>query len=671
MLSKVKRCFTSTTPSRRPPHISGRWACTGPFSSASSFLLRPPSSSSSKNFKATLETEATNPNRQSNQIQPSQQARFVVSSKNQISHSHQAPAPRQRPSRLEPHDRLNTTIELDNMPTPCPNIVSFALSGDYDETRPILIDAANPARSINKARAIQLIASLTGAFKPGSTVVLHLTNDITYPILYMAILASGCRWVGSNTTYTASELEHIFNTSKADYIITDQEHLETIRAAVGNSGTLAEMILFADILENPHAECLPSASSPLDCGAKNGESLASSGLDLHRTDSFNFRTLYDLQHDGTPVELFAALETIDIDSTAVMMSTSGTTGMPKIATRTHRAMVLEAINIEDNNAAKPYPVRRLFCTPIFHGFSAPEMLINSLRLGLTNFFMKRFNPVVFPENVYKYGITEIFAPPAMLALIVNRPESHALVQTLEAVYTGGAILMPELRRQFLALFTTPPIVFVVYGMTEGGWFSVSKYPHNDNTNSVGHVVPGTEVKVLHSGEHASTLTDGTAIGLILVKSEHLMTGYESNPQATAEHFHEDGWLNTGDIGYLRDGKIYLVDRAKDLIKVNGWQVAPAEIEDALLMSADVKDAGVIGVGEGLEEHPLAFVVRTHEGVTEEGLKKHLLTRLTKYKVMSTRVEFIDAIPKSISGKILKKDLRKMMADRKEAGLGLC
>jgi acyl-CoA synthetase (AMP-forming)/AMP-acid ligase II len=549
------------------------------------------------------------------------------------------------------------------MPTPCPNIVSYALSGDYDPSRPILIDAANPARSITKTSATSLIASLTGVFKPGSTVVLHLANDITYPILYMAILASGCRWVGTNVAYTACELEHIFKVSKANYVITDHEHLETVRAATGCSGTQAETILFADILNNPHADSLPDARDYAHFGAKT----ENSEMDipkLHRKGSFNFRTLHDLQHNGTPDALFAAIEKIDIDSIAVLMSTSGTTGPPKMATRTHRAMVLEAIAVEDNHSAKPYPVRRLFCTPIFHGFSAPDMIINSLRLGLTNFFMKRFNPVVFPEKIAEFQITEIFAPPPMLSIFINRPESHPQIQSIEAVYTGGAPLAPELRKQFLRLFNnTAPIIFPVYGMTEGGWFAVSKYPHDDTTGSVGHIVPGTEVKMLSTGEHASTLHDGTQVGPILVKSEMLMTGYEGNPKATAESFDEDGWLNTGDIGHVKNGKIYLVDRAKDLIKVNGWQVAPAEIEDALLMSANVKDAGVIGMGEGLEEHPLAFVVRANEDVTEEALKEHLLTRLTRYKVMSCKIEFIDAIPKSISGKILKKDLRKMMAER--------
>jgi acyl-CoA synthetase (AMP-forming)/AMP-acid ligase II len=540
------------------------------------------------------------------------------------------------------------------MSTPCPNIVSYALSGDHDETRPVFTDAANPLRTINKTRAIELIAGLTDVFQPGSTVVLHLANDITYPILYMAILASGCRWVGTNVAYTACELEHIFRTSKADYVITDQEHLEIVRAATGGSGTQAETILFADILANPHANDLPRPSPPIRCGANRDNDA-----------SFNFRTLHDLQHNGTPDALFAAIETIDVDSIAVLMSTSGTTGPPKMATRTHRAMVLEAIAVEDNHSAKPYEVRRLFCTPIFHGFSAPDMIINGLHLGLNNVFMKRFNPIAFPEKIAEFQITEIFAPPPMLSILVNSPVSHPLIQTIEAVYTGGAPLAPELRKQFLNLFTTssPPIVFPVYGMTEGGWFSVCKYPYNDTTGSVGHIVPGCEVKILSTGEHASTLNDGTQVGPIFVKSGTIMTGYEGNPKATAETFDDPGWLNTGDIGHVKDGKIYLVDRAKDLIKVNGWQVAPAEIEDALLMSSDVKDAGVIGHGEGLKEHPLAFVVRANERVTEEALKEHLLTRLTRYKVMSCQIEFIDVIPKSISGKILKKDLRKMMAER--------
>lgn len=408
-----------------------------------------------------------------------------------------------------------------------------------------------------------------------------------------------------------------------------------------------EIIMFADVLDNPYQDSLPELIKPA----------------FGRQTSFGQRNVHDLQHNGTLQTLTTALHCINVDSTATLMLTSGTTGLPKMAARTHKAHVLESFAMEDNHATKPYPVIRLFCTPIFHAFSSPEMLINALRSGRTSYFIKRFDSVIFPAKIEEYGITEIYAPPPMLAMLHNEPETHQQIQTLRGIYTGGAPFAPELRTRFLDIFKhnpNPPVIRAVYGMTEGGYFSTFKHPVNDQTGSVGHLIPGYKMKMLTTGEHASKLDDDTAVGKLYIKGPYLMTGYMGNPTATAEAFDVDGWLDTGDIGYIRDSKIYLVDRAKDLIKVNGWQVAPAELEDALLKSPDVIDAAVIGVGSDLKEHPLAFVVRTNDTVSVDSLKTFLFLILTRYKVSSLEIKFVELgdIPKSISGKILKKDLRK-------------
>lgn len=535
----------------------------------------------------------------------------------------------------------------------CPDICSWSLfSGQYDEQRPVLIDAVNPSRFITKATAIHMVASLACAFRPDSTVCLHLSNDITYPLLYLAILASNARWVGTNVAYTAAELTHIFKTSRTEYVITDAEHFDAARLAVDGSGTNAEIILWTDILANPHQNDLPTLVKPSSSAGRQTSTCQ--------------RTVHDLQHNGTLEDLTAALRLVDANSIATLMSTSGTTGLPKMAARTHKAHVLESLAMEDNNACKPYDVIRLFCTPIFHAFSSPEMLINSLRSGYKSYFLKRFDPIIFPNKIEEFGITEIYAPPPMLSLLHNKPESHSKIQSLRGIYTGGAPFAPELRARFLSIYDNnpyPPHIRQVWGLTEGGWMATFKHPINDQTGAVGNLIPGYKMKVSTSGEHASKLEDGTKVGVLYVKGPQLMTGYLGNPKATTDAFDEDGWLNTGDIGYMRDSKVYLVDRAKDLIKVNGWQVAPSEIEDGLLKSAKVKDTAVIGVGHGLREHPLAFVVPSDETVTEEGLKAFLLTRLTRYKVSSLEVRFVELgdIPKSVSGKILKKDLRQRVA----------
>ncbi|KAF2166368.1 hypothetical protein M409DRAFT_66809 [Zasmidium cellare ATCC 36951] len=527
------------------------------------------------------------------------------------------------------------------------DIVTWAFSGTYDSSRTILIDAVNPARSITKQVAVGLVARLVGAFEEDTTVCLHLDNDILYPILSLSIYASKCRWTGSNTSNKVPELEHIFQSSNAKYVVTAAEHLEVVKAAVKSSGIGAEIILFADILEldrTPYQS--PSCSRKFNPGHK----------------SETFRDLHDLLSNGTPETLAHMLKDIDPQSIASLMSTSGTTGRPKMAARTHASTVLETAAIAKNeHDLKPYQVRRLFCTPTFHAFTMPELVINSIRLGHPAYIMKRFDDATFPAKIAEFEITETLAPPGVLLRLINNAACREQIQSLRAVYTGGAPLVPELKAKFLSLYPNEkPRIAPVWGMTEGGWFTTFKYPENDMTGSVGRPLPGFEIKM--SLETPVRIADGRETGELLVRSQQLMAGYLNNPEATRTTFTDDGWLRTGDIGYVaEDGKVYLVDRAKDLIKVNGWQVSPVELEDALLISPDVKDSGVISSGEHVNEHPLAFVVRSDSSpdVTASELKAHMLTQLASYKVRSCEFQFINEIPRSATGKILRHELRAL------------
>lgn len=528
------------------------------------------------------------------------------------------------------------------------DIVSWAFSGTYDSSRPIFIDAVDPSRSITKARAVDLVARLAGAFTTDTTVCLHLDNDVLYPILTLAIWASSCRWTGSNTSNKAGELEHIFQASSAKYIITSAEHLEVVRAGVKNSGLDAEIILFTDILHGKPCQS-PGCYRQLDPGHK----------------SETYRDLHDLLGAGTPASLTRMLKDIDPRAIASLMSTSGTTGRPKMAARSHAATVLETDAIAMNeHERKPYEVRRIFCTPIFHAFTMSELVINGIRLGHPAYIMKRFHDVTFPAKIAEFDITETLAPPGLLLRLVNNPACHHQIHSLRTIFTGGAPLVPELKGKFLNLYpVAKPRIAPVWGMTEGGWFTTFKYPEDDMSGSVGRALPGFQIKM--SMESPVKLSNGRETGELLVHSPQLMTGYLDHPEANREAFTDDGWLRTGDIGYVaEDGKVYLVDRAKDLIKVNGWQVSPAELEDALLVSPDVKDSGVIASGEDVNEHPLAFVVRSDGSpeVSADKLKAHMFTQLASYKVRSCEFQFINEIPRGATGKILRNELRALAVD---------
>ena len=293
----------------------------------------------------------------------------------------------------------------------------------------VLVDAADQRRSISGKLACQLVIFLSGAFEPDSTVCLHLFNDVLYPVLVLGILASRCRWTGTNPAYTTAELSHHFRISKTRSVVTALEHLETVRTAVESVDANIEILLFTDLLLTEE-HC-------------------------HRV--AGLRTLHDLLRETTQSakEPLTGLGQIHNESIAALMATSGTTGLPKMAARTHRSMIAELLAIAEDDSQKPYPVRRLLCTPSFHAFTAPEMLFNALRLGRLTYIMRRFDES-FAQKVQDFRITEIFAPPTILSKLAKSSLDHDRFQTVRYVAYGGATLGPNLREQFLSLFTVQP-----------------------------------------------------------------------------------------------------------------------------------------------------------------------------------------------------------------------
>lgn len=455
----------------------------------------------------------------------------------------------------------------------------------------------------------------------------------------LAILASGCEWTGTNPAYTSAELSHHFAQSGTRYVITDRSHLDVVDGAINSSGRNIQVILFTDIAsERPPKE-------DDHCGHGN----------------IRLNTLYDLLTQSDESILRKRLRAIPSHAPATVMSTSGTTGLPKMVQRSHHSLVVETRGIQDNNSGKPYQVRRLYSTPIFHAFSFPEMVINSLRLGYQSFYMRRFDET-FARKVHDFGITETMAAPAMLLRIVGRAEKDETerlnLQTLQTVLCAGAPLASQLRTSFLQLFDHGSTrVVQVWGMSEGGWFATFRHPEHDNTGSVGRPLSGYQVRV--SELSRVELSDGRQAGELFVKGLQLTTTYKGNLDATKENF-VDGWLRTGDIGYVKNGKIYLIDRAKDIIKVNGWTISPAELEAVLYQMPGILDAAALSYGTGTEEHAAIFVVGREPTLSKADVMKHLLDRVARFKVATCEIHIADSVPRNPSGKILRRDLRQRL-----------
>lgn len=341
-----------------------------------------------------------------------------------------------------------------------------------------------------------------------------------------------------------------------------------------------------------------------------------------------------------------------------------------MAEKTHRALVMESKADELYDQDKQYSIRRLFCTPMFHSYSFPKMVINPLRQGHRTYYMPRFD-ATFSRNIFQYGITDTIAVPPILAKLVEEAEDDTVrghLQTLRCVLCAGAPLLAPLQMSFLALFDEEPCLAQEWGMTECGCVTRVPYGRRSKSLSVGWPVGRNQVRL--SSDNTAELPNGQIVGELLVRGPQMMDQYLGNEGATTDAFTTDGWYKSGDMGHIAfDGSIHITDRVKDMIKVNGWQVSPTELENVLLGLATVKECAVFKVGRGVEEHPRVLVIRA-EDISEAELKDHMRSKLSRYKVASCEISFVDNIPRAQSGKVLRQVLRAYAETHREATNGL-
>jgi acyl-CoA synthetase (AMP-forming)/AMP-acid ligase II len=305
--------------------------------------------------------------------------------------------------------------------------------------------------------------------------------------------------------------------------------------------------------------------------------------------------------------------------------------------------------------------RILAVLPFFHIYGLTALMNAPLRQGATVVVLPRFDLDTFLAAIEKHRITGLYvAPPIVLALAKHPAVEGYDLSSLRYVISAAAPLDAALAEACSRRLGLPP-VGQAYGMTElsPGTHVVPLAERNPPPGSVGRLVAGTEMRIVSLDDPGKDLGVGER-GEIVVRGPQVMKGYLGRPVETAAMIDDDGWLSTGDVGHVdANGWLYVVDRVKELIKYKGFQVAPAELEALLLTHPGIADAAVIGVYDtDNNERPHAYVVRqpAAPGLTGADVMEYVAERVAPYKKVRA-VEFLDAIPKSPSGKILRKDLR--------------
>jgi acyl-CoA synthetase (AMP-forming)/AMP-acid ligase II len=479
----------------------------------------------------------------------------------------------------------------------------------------------------------------SAGLQKGDCVLIHSFNDIYYPILVLSIIGAGGIFAGSNPAYTPHELKHHVKVTQAKFLLSEPELLPSLLEAAKDTNIPDKNIWVF--------HTLPSQKVP-DGMISWTELMQHGEQDWVRFD--------DLKTQST--------------TTAARLTSSGTTGLPKATISTHRNFIAQHQLVY--GVLRDYEIVTLVPLPMFHAAIGPRVHTTVLKNGQVTYIMRRFEVEPYLQYIQKYQVTDLLLVTAMaIGLAMFLRQKKYSLETLKQVAVGAAALGKDTQAELRGHLNPGSSVIQVYGLTETTCLlTMFDYPNDDDTGSVGYVLPGMEVKLVDDA--GKDISGYDVVGEMCVRGPTVVLGYFNDPEANRSSYDSDGFFHTGDVMYC-DGKTklwYVVDRKKELIKVRGFQVAPPEIEGILLTHRDIVDSAVIGIPVGGidGELPRAYVVRRPgvkpEELTEKDVYEYASKILAKYKRLDGGVVFRDMIPKNASGKILKRILRDELKKEK-------
>ena len=509
------------------------------------------------------------------------------------------------------------TSPLPAVDIPVAPVTEFVLRrvNDHPE-KPALIDGTT-GRTYSFAKLSDVIHRLAGGlvargFAPGDTLALMAPNLPEYAIIFHAVAVAGGVVTTVNPTYGADEVAFQLRDAGATELVTVGMFAQVAKEAI--TGTEISEVITIDGV---------AGTTALD-------------------------SIFGDPIQQSPVN--------PVDDVVVLPYSSGTTGLPKGVMLTHHNLVANICQCDHAIVYQPDGEVALAFLPFFHIYGMQVLMNGLLANGVTVVTLPRFDLDQALSLVQEHRITRFFAvPPVVLALAKHPAVDSYDLSSLVQVFSGAAPLGAEIAMEAEKRIGCE--VVQGYGMTELSPVSHATPPGMFKAGSSGVTVSNTESRIVDpdTGEDQPFGERGE----LWVRGPQVMKGYLNNPEATAATLDSDGWLHTGDVAIIdEDHHMTIVDRVKELIKYNGFQVPPAELEALLITHPEVNDVAVIGIpDESAGELPKAFIVRSPGSeVTAEDLQAFVAEHVASYKHIRL-VEFIDEIPKSASGKILRRLLR--------------
>jgi 4-coumarate--CoA ligase len=470
----------------------------------------------------------------------------------------------------------------------------------------------------------------------GQTVALFSPNTVWYPCSMFGVLRAGGVISGASPAYNIEEMSYALKTGNAKFLFTVPSSMQVAAAAAKNAGIPQERVFLLE-------------------GKLDG-----------------FTTMSDLLEIGKSYGPAGQIEQYKLppgkknkDVCGFLSFSSGTTGLPKAVMIAHSNVIAQCLQIQQ---ISPDTLRRILAVlPLFHITGLVHQMHLPVLLNANVYMLPSFSMDSMLETVQEYKLEEMLLVPPIIIRMVRDDKTLAKydLSSVKRFSSGAAPLSAEILDLLQKRF--PGTGFKQgYGMTESCSCITAHPPDKYDYKyavRVGTIVASTEVKIVDpdTGKECGLNEPGE----IWARGPQIVMGYLNNKKATEETFDQDGFLHTGDIGTLdEEGLITITDRLKEMIKVKGIGVAPAELEDLLLGHEDIEDVAVLGIPDDYSgERPKAYVVlnRSQRGDPEAAGKrliKYVQDKKVRHKWV-TEIEIIDEIPKSPSGKILRRVLRDM------------